>query len=318
MTDIYEKNTVDFKKQLSSENITTEYLNSLSGRRFDSVVIAGMGGSGVIGEILKDNAESINLKVPVFVLKDNVLPKTYTKSPLFISVSFSGDTEETLNAFKSAIRKFGKKNIAAVTGGGKLKEESIKNKTAIASFDRGDLTPRQASGLMYYGVINILEAIFDVRIPRFELETIPKLRKAGMDISKKIEGNIIVYSLNNLYHLSLLWKNNFNETSKKAAFVNSYPEINHNEIEGFKNISGKWTVIFLDDFGKFNHKKEFLKKELKNKKIKSLDIKIPGKNIFEKTWNGIILSHFTSWSLAERSKENPVEVNTIKRLKKVH
>ncbi len=315
--DVYEKNILSFKDQLSFEGVKSGNLRNLKPKNFDSVVMVGMGGSGAIGEILKNTASEINLGVPVFTVKNYALPGNLTRHPLFIFVSFSGNTQETLSAMKTAIDAFGHESVAVVSGGGKIMSEAIKKNLAFATFSRGTLTPRQSSGIMYYGVISILKTVFPVKTPKSKIETISRIRDEGERIAKQIDGNVIVYSLDRISHLSLIWKNNFNETAKNAAFVNAYPEINHNEIEGFNGISGKWTVVFLDDFKKFEKRKNFLLRELKKNKIKTLEIAITGKGVFEKTWNGIILSHFTSLFLARRRGIDPAKVDIIERLKKI-
>ena len=315
--ELYEKHATLFPRQLSSKTIRTGNLENLKKGSFDSVVIVGMGGSGAVGTAFENTAAAIGLRCPVSAVKNYRLPETVSKNPLFIFVSFSGDTEETLAAADEALKKIGKKNVALVTSGGNMKRIAGEKRLAFAAFSPGDLTPREASGIMYYGVFKILEAAFEVRIPKFTLATPASLARLGKKIAGNIDGNIIIYSQNELSHVSTIWKNNFNETGKNAAFMNTYPEMNHNEIEGFGHIEGRWTVILLDDFKRFAKKKDFLVRELKEKKISTLEIAIPGKGIFEKTWNGIMLSHFTSFFLAKRHKKNPTEVDVIRRLKQL-
>lgn len=313
--DIYEKHATLFPRQLSFKNIRTGNLENLKKGAFDSVTMVGMGGSGAIGMAFENTAAAIGLRCPIKAVRNYRLPETASQNPLFVFVSFSGDTEETLAAADEALRKFGKKNVALAFSGGKMKRIAEEKKLAFAAFFPGDLTPREASGIMYYGVFKILEAAFKVGIPKFTLATPASLAHSGKKIAGNIDGNVIVYSQNELSHVSTIWKNNFNETGKNAAFTNIYPEMNHNEIEGFEHIEGHWTVILLGDFKRFKRRKDFLVRELTEKKITTLEIAIPGKSIFEKTWNGVMLSHFASFFLAERHGKNPTEVDIIRRLK---
>src|SRR3989344_8292023 len=81
---------------------------SVSGK-VDKIVIAGMGGSAVGGDLLK--AYMHNSKIPVFVVRDYKVPNFVDEKTLFFAVSYSGNTEETLAAFDDAAKK--KANIMA-------------------------------------------------------------------------------------------------------------------------------------------------------------------------------------------------------------
>ena len=87
-----------------------------------SVVICGMGGSAIGGDLLKVYANSI--KLPVFTIRDYKVPEFVDNYTLVFAVSYSGNTEETLSAFHDAKSK--RANIIAVTSGGELSKSAEK------------------------------------------------------------------------------------------------------------------------------------------------------------------------------------------------
>ncbi len=318
--DIYEKNIRDFNKQLSLQAVKGLNFERLTKKKPDSVTVVGMGGSGFIGTLLEATREEINLEVPVFIVKDNTLPHIPSENPLLVFISFSGNTEETIDCFESALKRFGRERTAVVTGGGFLLDEASKKGVPLVTFDRGFLTPRQSSGLMYYGLGKVLKRLLKLRLGEYETKINPAaLREEGFTIARKLRGkNALIYSGNTMSHLSYIWKTNLNETSKNGAFSNVYPEVNHNEIVGFDNLYGPWTLLFLGDYPRgFEKKIGFLARKLKRKNIQMINVKMKGGNFMEKTWNGIILSHWVSFSLALLNGVEPSRVKIIEELKSI-
>ncbi len=89
------------------------------------VVISGLGGSG-IGASIVQNYTSGSIKVPVIVNKNYFLPAFVNEHSLVIISSYSGNTEETIQAFKEAIRK--KATVVCITSGGTIAKEAAKKK----------------------------------------------------------------------------------------------------------------------------------------------------------------------------------------------
>src|SRR3989344_5599365 len=89
-----------------------------------NIVVCGMGGSGFSGDLLKVYAQ--NCPLEVHVIKDYTLPEFVQKKSLVFAVSYSGNTEETISAYRSALRRGCR--IVAISSGGKLEELSKLNK----------------------------------------------------------------------------------------------------------------------------------------------------------------------------------------------
>ena len=118
---------------------------SVSGK-VDRIVVAGMGGSAVGGDLLKIYMH--NAKIPVFVVRDYKVPNFVDENTLVFAVSYSGNTEETLAAFDDAQKK--KAKIVAVTSGGLL-ESKAKKAIKIP----GGLQPRAALGYTFFPVLGV-------------------------------------------------------------------------------------------------------------------------------------------------------------------
>src|SRR3989338_928248 len=102
----------DFPQQCKTALELTKGM-SVTGR-IDNIVVAGMGGSAICGDLLKIYLH--DLKIPVFVVRDYKVPSFVDENTLVFAVSYSGNTEETISAFCDALNK--KAKIVAVTSGG--------------------------------------------------------------------------------------------------------------------------------------------------------------------------------------------------------
>ena len=86
--------------------------------KISNVVIMGMGGSAIGGDIARRLALTES-KVPVRVHRDYGLPTFVDANTLVIASSYSGNTEETLSAFTESLKTPARKLV--ITSGGKLK-----------------------------------------------------------------------------------------------------------------------------------------------------------------------------------------------------
>ncbi len=319
----YENSVRGLPEQLHSGAAQTANLDKLRGAKPDAVIVCGMGGSGLIGDILRATAGEIGLPVPVLTVKHETLPATPFKRPLYVCVSFSGETSEALSCLKAALKEKHKTGVAVVTGqGGKMRRLAEEYGLPAAFFTPGHLTPRLASGYMYYGLTNILRGAF----PRLTVRDLSRSIKTagfareGASLAKRLKGkNVLIYSDEAHAALGYIWKISLNETGKTAAFAGTYPEINHNEIVGFEGIKGPWHGVWLMDpaLGKtIKSKADFVIKALKCGGIESDKISLKGKTAEEKFWNGVILAEWTSLNVAKLRGVRPEETKEIDELKK--
>ena len=125
--------------------IGKKYKSALPKSGYANVVVSGLGGSGIGADLVREYVAP-HLSVPFIVSKDYVIPNFINSNTLFIASSYSGNTEETLESIKVAIRK--KAKIVCVTSGGKLAEIAKKNKFDLILIPGGN-PPRACLGHLF-------------------------------------------------------------------------------------------------------------------------------------------------------------------------
>jgi glucose/mannose-6-phosphate isomerase len=288
----------------------------LNGLKADRLFICGMGGSGLPGEIVNAFRDEFGIKIPIVIWKDYELPPHWTKDTLFVFISFSGTTAETISGLKAALKIKGSK-MAILTGGGELEKIAIARKLPLVTFDQGGMMPRFALNPMFEGLVKILKL---AKISKNELVIpSPKKTENTANILNFIDGGIpLIYTSNQLKSLAYIWKIWLNETAKTPAFIDQLPELDHNEIVGFESRSTPFRVIFIQD----PSESEFIKKRIAftGKLIKklggqTLTVKLNGKTKFERFWNGVYLGEAAATRLAVKKKRDPREIRSIDTLK---
>ncbi len=286
--------------------------------KIDKIVIAGMGGSAVGGDLLRlYMSES---KIPVFVVRDYKVPNFVDENTLFFAVSYSGNTEETIAAFDDAQRK--KAKIIAVTSGGQLASKAKK----VIKIPSG-LQPRAALGYLFFPALGVLanSGIADVKNNEI-VEMLDILSKtedfkiAGERIAKHIGLRTpLVYASEAFSAVAYRWKTQFNENSKVAAFTHVFSELNHNEIVGYQNINkNDFIVIFIRD--KFDNdrikKRMDITKEIISSRVDVEEIFTRGEYLLSRLFSGVYYGDFASYYLAIQNRTDPTPVNVIENLKK--
>lgn len=222
-------------------------------REYKHVIIVGMGGSHLGPWMLKSYAGGQN----IFIHRDYGLPdmsEDVLKDALIILSSYSGDTEEVLDAGRVAIEKG--LSVAAISRGGKLiafaQEHQIPH---IVSPDM-NLQPRVAIGVSMLGISKLMmNPAMEAAVRAAGLATDPAAgREEGMRLAETLRGKVpVIYGSRQNMPLSFIWKIKLNESSKIPAFYNSFPEMCHNELCGFDTaettvpLSNRFHAILLDD-----------------------------------------------------------------------
>lgn len=291
--------------------------------KFNKIIICGMGGSALPANILITYLLD-DLKIPVFSHRTYNLPAQADKKSLIVAISYSGNTEETISAYKQAIEK--KFKVAAIATGGMLKELAEKNNQPIAVIPTDAEQPRFAVG---YQTAALLKILANAGVIEDKSEEILKVandlnpaatEEQGKALAKKLVDKIpIVYASSRLRILARIWKIKFNENSKIMAFWNYFPELNHNEMVGLTNLKGNFHFLIMQD--KDDHegvqKRMELFTDLAKEKGACVDIiQIEGKNTLKKMWNCLILGDWVTYYLALEYNQDPVPVEIVEKFKK--
>ena len=290
---------------------------------FNKLLICGMGGSALPGDILRMLAKDFKVNFPVYIHRTYNLPYWVNKKCLIVCISYSGNTEETLSAFKEACRR--NFQVTAVTSGGRLAKLCRNNKVPLAKVPLG-YPPRMALGFQFSALMQIL---VNCQMIKDNLKTIlslerrlkpEQLEKKGKNLASKIKDKIpLIYSSYSQKELSRIWKIKLNESSKVLAFSNYFPELNHNEITGFENPQGKSHVIILRDPANHPRNKKRMRLTatiLKKKKIPVDFVDIQGKDILYKIFSNLLLADWVSYYLALEYGINPIPVKLQEEFKK--
>jgi len=295
---------------------------SRAGGKYNCVLIVGMGGSAIAGLLLQGFLADQPMRITV--VQDYSLPLWTDKQTLVIACSYSGNTEETLSVYKEARRKGC--DVIAVTTGGKLEEYANVSKLIVVNIPTG-FQPRAALAYQFFAILRILEKL---RLVESKAKDVLRLkedlkaqlqgleRNAILLSEKLLHKTPLVYAGKRFEAISYRWKCQFNENSKTMAFCHVFSEMNHNEMEGFENLSGSYYALFLkfDEDHRRVQKRMTLTKEIMLKKgVSATEIAIHGASLLSKIFSAIILGDLTSYYLALRLRTNPSDVSLIEDFK---
>ncbi len=294
---------------------------------FDNIIVCGMGGSAIGGDIVADSLYPVS-KYPVEVLRYPELPGWVSNRTLAIISSYSGNTMETVSTYDLARRRGCP--IVAITSGGTLMEKCMADNVPVITIKEG-IQPRNAVGYTIGYALNVIANVGGPDIRWDCLKTIPPLRKFLNDISPldavprkialKIYGHLpIIYSIPEIQAIAGRWRAQFNENGKIVAFDGRLPDSNHNDILGLLNDNAKNVVpIVLTDRHQSKMMKEIVNNTLSRLKERGLSpfvVTISGRNAFERMFKTMLLGDFISLHLAFFQSIDPSDVSSIKNLKK--
>ncbi|MEA2497682.1 MAG: glucose/mannose-6-phosphate isomerase [Actinomycetota bacterium] len=221
------------------------------GKGIESIVLLGMGGSGVSGDVAQSVLEP-RLPVPFRVIKSySPLPEWVGRNTLVFAVSYSGSTEETVNGLEDAHTKGAR--VVAISSGGPLAELAVKYGIAHIAIPAG-LQPRASlpflalpvlASLQNMGLIpeatddveDTIEVISKMAGPCHR--SVPTRDNPAKQLANKLRDKVpVIYGGYGLGATAAMrFKCDLNEYGKSPAFWNFFPELNHNEIVGWNKLA---------------------------------------------------------------------------------
>jgi glucose/mannose-6-phosphate isomerase len=299
----------------------------------DTIVVAGMGGSGIGGELLKDWARD-RIAVPIEVCKEYTLPAYANRRTLVFVVSYSGETEETLSVFRDAIKR--KCMIICVSSGGKLHEFAERMSLPHLLVPAG-MAPRATLPYLFIPLLTTLETFGLISGVDGEIsETVKILKKVSVDnsperplsrnfskmLAKNVRGTVAaVYGFGFYRTVAQRLKTQFNENSKSPAKWETFPELDHNEIVGWEEPAGLaryFTAILIRDAEEPTgiHQRIEVTRELMSRHIKKIyELHGLGTSRLARMSSVICTGDFASVYLAILRGIDPTPVKTITLLK---
>jgi glucose/mannose-6-phosphate isomerase len=297
--------------------------HSFGKRIYDRVLVCGMGGSGISGDLLA----ALYPQLQVISNKDYTIPDFIDKKTLAILISYSGNTEETLSCHGRLSRRG--IDTVLLSSGGKIMKKKAKHKIKVPS----GLPPRGALGYLFTPLPVLMHQANLLKTdPREELRRLSNFlirrrsaieSKARRIVKSFYDKLIIIYADSSTFSpVANRWRCQLNENAKVIAHINVIPEMNHNEIVGLgrpSKFNADTLLVFLGDpaaheRNKIRHRllKTLIKKEIPN----ILEIKPAGRNGLQQVFYAIMLGDFISYYLAVRSGVDPMPVERIEQLKK--
>jgi glucose/mannose-6-phosphate isomerase len=225
------------------------------------IVVAGMGGSGISGQLLSDWARE-HVEVPVDVVNDYRLPNYCSVRTLVMVESYSGNTEETLSCYEDA-RMRGCPTVA-IASGGELARRAKEHGTPLVEIP-GDLpVPRAALAYLFVpllvcveqmGMAYTTEELREAQsvlsgVQRELVEGNPTQDNPAKQLAHKLFSTIpVVYGQGILRAAARRWRTQLNENAKLLARDDVFPECNHNDTPAWGESGNQdlFSVVLLRD-----------------------------------------------------------------------
>lgn len=305
---------------------------SLPDSGIDNIVFAGMGGSA-LAALVAGSWPGFN--IPFEISRDYKIPSYVSDRTLFIASSYSGNTEETIEALQTAQSKSA--HIAVIASGGKLQEMAQEKNYPIALLPSG-LQPRHAALYSFKALVTILghSKIIDLSKAEQEIAVAKESLKQSVaswrpdvktsdNIAKQLALELsgktpVIYAGPKLFPVAYKWKISFNENAKNVAWCNQFPEFNHNEFLGWTShpIDKPYAIIELSS--NLEHERTQKRFDISNKLLSGRwpnphVVEAKGSTLLEQLLYTIALGDFVSIYLAFLNGLNPTPVELIEKLK---
>jgi glucose/mannose-6-phosphate isomerase len=299
-----------------------------------NVVVVGMGGSAIGGDLLHDWLLD-RVFSPVEVCRDYILPAYANEETLAFIVSYSGDTEEALSALLDAVKR--KCMIVAVASGGNLISFARKLRLPYITVPSG-LQPRVAVPYLFFPLAVTMEKMGLVRGKETELaEVIKVLKKLAKENSaevsqqnnsaKKLAWELrstipVVYGFRQYRSVAVRFKSELNENSKIPSKWEVFPELNHNDVVGWEASEGlvkRFTVVLIrdkDEPPEIRNRIKATKKLVLTKVRKTMEVYAVGESSLAKMFSVLFIGDLASIYLAILLGVDPAPVKIITAMKK--
>ncbi len=289
-----------------------------------NVLISGLGGSGIGGSIVSELV-SKDASVPIVVNKDYFIPAFVGPSTLVIISSYSGNTEETIQSMELAIEKGAK--IVCISSGGKIKEIALKHKFDYVEIPAG-MPPRACLGYsltQLFFILNAFGIISDVYKAQLNeaVKSIVAKEQYIIDEAKKLAEVVhlktpVIYTTVGYEGIAIRLRQQLNENSKILGWHHVFPELNHNELVGWRKQNNHIAVIILRNQSDYVRTQERIRisKEVFSKYTDTvIDVYSKGNSAIENAIYFIHLGDWTSYFLAEKGEYDANEIEVINHLK---
>ncbi len=289
------------------------------------VYVAGLGGSGIGADFVNSFIREES-PIPYNTGKAYSIPKYVDKNTLAIASSYSGNTEETLYSFNEMIKTGAK--IVVISSGGKLIELAKEHGYDYIVLPGDWPSPRACLGFSLVQQLFVMkklgfisgESILSIKS---SIDLIKYNQEEIKEEAKKVANFLfqkrpIIYSTDRIEPVAVRFRQQINENAKKLCWHHVIPEMNHNELVGWKDADDEYAVVYLrnaDDFNRNSVRIDINKKIIGKLTPNILEIHSKGKNLVERSMYLVHLVDWVTWYLSDLRKMDSIEVDVIDYLK---
>lgn len=313
-----------FSSQIREGLTISESIDFTPKSEIRNIVLCGLGGSGIGGRLVSEIA-SDSLLVPFISNHDYSVPNFINENTLVIVSSYSGNTEETLEAFERCIEA--NAQVVCITSGGRIAEIAQEKNFALIKVPGGN--PPRAS--LAYSVVSQLILLSKLQLVKKDFRKLLKecvnfidnisdyAKDIAMEIAVETHQSLpILYTSGEYESIGIRTKQQLNENSKMLCWSNVIPEMNHNELVGWASGNDNITAIFFEPEDLHSRNKErfsLSKSIIRSKGAKIIEIPSKGSTKLERFFYYIHLGDWLSYFLAVKNNVDPFEIEVIDYLK---
>ncbi len=311
----------DFPKQFEFEPVV-ENVDKLGS--FSKFVCCAMGGSNHATDLLR----SWKASVDVLVHRDYGLTGiSDTSDRLIICNSYSGNTEEPIDGFEVA--RVQGLPLAAIATGGSLLEIAQTAGVPYIQIPPTRIPPRSSLGYMFMALLKLMGDEADLKQARTLSTTLQPeaFEPLGQQLADKLLNTVpVIYASHRNWAIVNNWKIKFNENTKIPAFMNTFPELNHNEMNAFDKtetteaLRRPFHFVFLtdDEDDPRIQRRMAVTADLYRQRGLSVEmVPITGQSRLEKMFNSLLLADWVTCILARRYGFDPEPVPMVEEFKKL-
>lgn len=306
-------------------------------RQIDRIAVCGMGGSHLAADILR-SVYAPTIRVPVTIVADYSLPGWVNRRTLVICSSYSGTTEETLAAYRSA-RKRGAKIVIVATGGPLLAAGERDGFPVYHLYPTANPSGQPRLGLGY-GVMALIACWRSLGLISVPVTELQEAMAAAMTARRRYgprhpaESNMakqLALAWQNSMPLLIgaewtagnlhAWSNQINENAKTFAAWYQVPDLNHHLLEGMRHrrLTKQFHAAVIHDQTyqpRNSQRLRLTEKILKEQGVNSTRLHSSGKSTLAKAVTLLAFGGYVSWYLAAARKIKPAPIPTVDWLKK--
>lgn len=296
-----------------------------SAKPIHNILVAGLGGSGIGANFVIEFTRH-ELKVPMMVTKGYDLPSYVNENTLLICSSYSGNTEETVMTLELGIKAGAK--ICVITSAGKLLARAQELGLDYITVPAGKPSPRACLGYSFVQQLYILkfhgfttdsylkQVVSSIELLEREMEDI---KHRAQILANGLDGKLpIIYTTDRMEAVAIRFRQQINENAKVLCWHHVVPEMNHNELVGWREQPGKFAVVIFrnsDDFPRNATRIDINKEVIKDHTDTIIELWSKGDSLLERAMYYVHLGDWVSWYLSELRGVDAVEVKAIDFLK---